>query len=46
MLKILADALLLATRIDVPREDHHSNRAADAEARRRREQMTITNLRF
>ncbi len=45
MLKILADALLLATRMDLPREDHY-NRAADAEARRRREQITFTNLRF
>lgn len=46
MLKILADALLLATRMNLPREDQHARRSYDAEPRRKREQMTVTNLRF
>jgi hypothetical protein len=47
MLKILADALLLATRMNLPSEDYDARRRhAEMEGRRRREQMTVTNLRF
>ncbi len=47
MLKIFADALLIAARMDAPRyEDSHRQHLRDAEARRVREQMLLTNVRF
>jgi hypothetical protein len=47
MLRIFADALLIAARFDPPREDQDSRRRVhEAEPRRTREHMVITNLRF
>lgn len=48
MLNILANALLIATRLDTRGPSQHDKHRASeqAEARARREQMLFTNVRF
>lgn len=47
MLNILADALLIAARLDTRHRDDQPHRPdREAEARRNREQMIMTNVRF